>query len=82
MKEPTQSTPMSNVSRQPGVSAAHGNTEPAAGQAREYPTWERFDIRIDAELARYLCSLGEDGDLSEGVMIAAKFHREKARGAD
>ena len=81
MKEPTQSTPISNGSRQPGVSPAQGHTESATGQARKYPTWERFDIRIDVELARYLCSLGE-GDLSEGVTIAAKFHRENARGAD
>ena len=81
MKEPTQSTPMSNGTPQLEVSPVHGHTEPAAGSTRHYPTWEPFDIRIEVELARYLCSLG-DGDLSGGVTIAAKFHRENARGAD
>jgi hypothetical protein len=81
MKERIQSIPLSNGSRQPGVSPDHGHTEPAAGSTRDYPTWEPFNIRIEVELASYLCSLG-DGDLSEGVMIAAKFHRENARGGD
>ena len=67
-------------SQQVGDSHEHTG-DSAADPTRDYPIWESFNIRIEADLARYLYSLGA-GDYSEGVTIAGKFHREKARGAD
>ena len=82
MKELSEGTQINSEGPQMGGSPDDEHTGALAGcSEREYGCWEPFHIRIESELAKYLYSLGK-GNLSEGVTIAAKFHRENARGAD
>ena len=81
MKELSAGTQINHEGPQMGRSPDDEHTGTPAGSEREYGCWEPFHIRIESELAKYLYSLGK-GNLSKGVTIAAKFHRENARGAD
>lgn len=47
---------------------------PGQQPSQEYEGWTHFDIVLEPSLAQYLFDLGQ-GDLSEGVRMAAKLHR-------
>ena len=62
--------------------AAHREVvEPVGQPIRAYEDWEHWNISIEPSLARYLRSLAEDDDISEGVRIAARFHQEQFKQA-
>ena len=44
----------------------------------EYEIWHTYTVRMVPSLEKHLRTLG-GGDLSDGVEIAAKFHRETSR---
>jgi hypothetical protein len=52
--------------------------EPAGQPTAEYEGWKHFDVCIEQSVASYLCALA-DGDLSEGVRIAMKFHQARRK---
>lgn len=61
------------------VRAALGLPEPVGQPRKGYEFREVYSVRLEPSLAEYLRKLGdpEDGNLSEGVAIAARFHMEK-----
>jgi hypothetical protein len=44
----------------------------------EYEGWEHCGIAVEPSVIRYLRELG-GGDISEGVRVAVRFHREHGR---
>jgi hypothetical protein len=65
---------MSN--QEPGHTRGDSGGPNASAQSGGYESWEHFNILIDQSLAKYLYAVG-DGDLSAGIMMVARFHREK-----
>lgn len=49
--------------------------EPVGKPLKEYELWTHVDIRIKPSLEKYLRDLG-GGEISEGVMIVAKFYQD------
>ena len=67
-------TPLS----QRDLATQHEAVEPVGQPTKDYEGWEFCNIRIGSGLAKYLRSLGGD-DISEGVRIAAEFHRARVK---